>query len=130
MIKKKEYTTNFKLQVVREVLSGKITKEGARLRYNIGGNSTILDWMRVLAGYRTKQTGTNPLLNLQAMRIDDEKARLEEEVKRLQSELDHAKLKGRAYQIMVELAKEEYGLDLEKKSGAKPSKHSKKNIQK
>ncbi|MGW8121426.1 hypothetical protein ACV07N_02105 [Roseivirga echinicomitans] len=130
MSKKKEYTSNFKRHVIEEVLSGKITKEGARLRYEIGGNTTILDWMRVYAGYKTKQTGTNPLPNLQAMQPDDEKARLEDEIKRLQSELDLARLKGRAYQIMVELAKEEYGLDLEKKSGAKPSKHSKKNIQK
>lgn len=130
MSKKKEYTSNFKRHVIEEVLSGKITKEGAKLRYEIGGNTTILDWMRVYAGYKTKQTGTDPLPNLQAMQTDDEKARLEDEVKRLQSELDLARLKGRAYQIMVELAKEQYGLDLEKKSGAKPSKHSKKNIQK
>lgn len=130
MSKKKEYTSSFKRHVIEEVLSGKITKEGAKLRYEIGGNTTILDWMRVYAGYKTKQTGTDPLPNLQAMQTDDEKARLEDEVKRLQSELDLARLKGRAYQIMVELAKEQYGLDLEKKSGAKPSKHSKKNIQK
>lgn len=127
MKKNKVYTSSFKRQVVQEVLSGQISKESARKRYGIGGNTTILDWMRVYAGYKTKQTGINPLLNLQAMQIDNEKARLEEEIKHLQSELDHAKLKGRAYQIMVELAKEQYGLDLEKKSGAKQSKHSKKN---
>lgn len=130
MKQNKKYTSSFKRQVVQEVLSGKLTKEGARVRYKIGGNSTILDWMRVYAGYRAKQTGTDPMPNLQTMNLDNEKARLEEEIKRLQSELDLANLKGRAYQIMVELAKEQYGLDLEKKSGAKPSKHSKKNIQK
>jgi len=130
MNKDQRYTPSFKLQVVQEVLSGKITKEGARLRYKIGGNTTILDWMRVYAGYTAKQAGTDPLPILQTMHIDNEKARLEEEIKRLQSELDLAKLKGRAYQIMVELAKEQYGLDLEKKSGAKPSKHSKQSSQK
>ena len=31
---------------MQEVLSSKITKEGARLRYDIGGSSTILDWLR------------------------------------------------------------------------------------
>jgi|LakMenEpi03Aug12_release.lakeMendotaPanAssembly.Ray.scaffolds.fasta_scaffold1555274_1 transposase-like protein len=130
MKENKIYTSSFKRQVVQEVLSGQISKEGARKRYGIGGNTTILDWMRVYAGFKTKETGTNPLLNLQAMQIDNDKARLEEEIKRLQSELDLAKLKGRAYQIMVEIAKEQYGLDLEKKSGAKPSKPSKKNSQK
>jgi transposase-like protein len=130
MKENKIYTSSFKRQVVQEVLSGQISKEGARKRYGIGGNTTILDWMRVYAGFKTKETGTNPLLNLQAMQIDNEKARIEEEIKRLQSELDLAKLKGRAYQIMVEIAKEQYGVDLEKKSGAKPSKPSKKNSQK
>ena len=80
MSKKKEYTSSFKRHVIEEVLSGKITKEGAKLRYEIGGNTTILDWMRVYAGYKTKQTGTDPLPNLQAMQTDDEKARLEDEV--------------------------------------------------
>jgi transposase-like protein len=40
------YSESFKRRVVLEVLSGSITKEGARLRYGIGGNSTILEWMR------------------------------------------------------------------------------------
>jgi len=130
MKKRKDYTSAFKRQVVEDVLSGRITKEGARLRYKIGGNSTILDWMRVYAGYKTKQAGTDPMPNLHTMQLDSEKARLEEEIKRLQSELDLAKLKGRAYQIMVEIAKEQYNLDLEKKLGAKPSKPLNKSSQK
>lgn len=130
MKKKKEYTSAFKRQVVLEVLSGSLTKDGARARYEIGGKSTVLDWMRVYAGYKMKQTGIDPLPNLHAMQLDNEKARLEEEIKRLQSELDLAKLKGRAYQIMVEIAKEQYNLDLEKKLGAKPSKPLNKSSQK
>lgn len=132
MSRRKEYTTIFKRQVVLEVLSGKITKEGARLRYGIGGNSTILDWMRVYAGYRTKQAGIDPLPNLRNMQTNGEKTNLElrEEVKQLRSELEYANLKARAYQIMVEEAKEQFDLDLEKKSGAKQSKDSKKNIRK
>ena len=49
MKKTKKYENSFKHQVVLEVLSGKITKEEARKRYNIGGNTTILDWMRQYA---------------------------------------------------------------------------------
>jgi len=46
------YSESFKLRVVLEVLSGSITKEGARLRYRIGGNSTILEWMRSYAAQK------------------------------------------------------------------------------
>lgn len=65
MKKRKIHTPVFKHQIVLEVLSGKITKEGARLRYGIVDSSTILGWMRVYAGFKTKQVGTDPSPNLQ-----------------------------------------------------------------
>ena len=47
-------------------------------------------------------------------------------LKQLEEELKLSRLKGKAYEIMVNIAKEEYGLDLEKKPGAKQSRDSKK----
>ncbi|WP_323830025.1 hypothetical protein [Algoriphagus persicinus] len=44
----------------------------------------------------------------------------------LEEELNLSRLKGKTYQIMVDIAKEDYGLDLEKKLGAKQSVDSKK----
>ena len=70
------------------------------------------------------------ILILQDMEHDSKRSELEEKVKQLEAKLEYAELKGRAYQIMVEIAKEQYGLDLEKKSGAKQSKNSKRNDQK
>lgn len=127
---RKIYNDAFKRKVVTEVLSGKLTKEQARLRYNIGGNSTILDWMRKYAGFKMRTAGCDPLPILQNMSTDDTEEELKDKIKQLEAKLEYAELKGRAYQIMVEIAKEQYNLDLEKKSGAKPSKNSKKNNQK
>lgn len=126
----KTYSEAFKRRVVTEVLNGSITKEQAKIRYNIGGNSTILDWMRKFAGIKTKTAGADPLPILQAMIPDESKEELKEKIKQLEAKLEYAELKGRAYQIMVEIAKEQYNLDLEKKSGAKLSKNLKKNNQK
>ncbi|MDA3911708.1 MAG: transposase [Bacteroidales bacterium] len=128
--KTKKYSDSFKREVVLEVLSGSITKEEARLRYNIGGRSTILDWMRVYAGVKMKTTGVDPVPILKDMGNSNDKSELEKKVKDLEAKLEYAELKGRAYQIMVEIAKEKYGLDLEKKHGAKQSKNSKKSGQK
>lgn len=127
---RKIYNDAFKRKVVTEVLSGKLTKEQARLRYNIGGNSTILYWMRKYAGFKMRTAGCDPLPILQNMSTDDTEEELKDKIKQLEAKLEYAELKGRAYQIMVEIAKEQYNLDLEKKSGAKPSKNSKKNNQK
>jgi len=59
-----------------------------------------------------------------------EQERLHAEIKRLKAALAHSELKGRAYEIMLEIGREQYGIDLEKKPGAKQSKDSKKNNRK
>jgi transposase-like protein len=130
MKKRKTYNEAFKRKVVTEVLSGTITKEDARIRYGIGGNSMILDWMRKYAGFKMRTAGLDPLPILQIMNTDESTEELKEKIKQLESKLEYVELKSRAYQIMVEIAKEQYNLDLEKKSGAKQSKNSKKNNQK
>lgn len=136
MDKSKRYEDYFKRQVVLEVLSGRVTKEEARRRYKIGGKSTVLKWMRIMSGLKASAVGTDPIPILRSMGKKEEKntpideieqEKLYAEIKRLQAALEHAELKGRAYQIMVEIAREQYGIDLEKKPGAKQSKDSKKN---
>jgi transposase-like protein len=126
----KTYNEAFKRKVVTEVLSGRLTKEQARLRYGIGGNNTILDWMRKYAGFKMRTAGCDPLPILRNMSTDESKEELKDKIKQLEAKLEYAELKGRAYQIMVEIAKEQYNLDLEKKSGAKQSNNSKKNTPK
>ena len=126
----KNYNDAFKRKVVAEVLSGSITKEQARVRYGIGGNSTILDWMRKYAGFKMRTSGLDPLPILQTMNTDESKEELKDKIKQLEAKLEYSELKGRAYHIMVEIAKEQYNLDLEKKSGAKQFKNSKKSDQK
>jgi len=124
MKKRKKYAESFKRQVVLEVLNGRVTKEEARLRYNIGGKSLILEWMRVYAGHKQREFGFDPVALLQDMKEDKEKIALEQKIRQLEAELEYAKLKGRAYQVMVEIAKRDYNLDLEKKPGAKRSQSS------
>lgn len=124
------YNEAFKRRVVSEVLSGSITKEEARIRYDIGGNSTILDWMRKFAGVKMRSAGVDPLPMLEAMKAEESKEELKDKIKQLEAKLKYTELKGRAYEIMVEIAKDQYNLDLEKKFGAKQFKSSKKNNQK
>lgn len=136
----KRYDEHFKRQVVSEVLSGKITKEEARRRYNIAGKSTVLKWMRTMGGLKASAVSTDPVPILRRMGKDTgkptpkndraEQERLYAEIKRLKAALEHSELKGRAYEIMLDIGREQYGIDLEKKTGAKQSKDSKKNNRK
>ena len=123
-----------KRKIVKEVLSGAITKEQARRIYNLKGKSAVLSWMRKFAGLSIKSYGIDPVPILLSERKNILEKEMESEankklkarIKELEKELQFAELKGRAYQIMVEIAKKEYGLDLEKKSGAKQSVNLKK----
>lgn len=109
-----------------EVLSGTLSKERARQVYGIKSKSVILEWMRIFAGLE-RRSPIDPLPILKNMSEEEESNReLKARIKQLEEELKLSRLKGKAYEIMVNIAKEEYGLDLEKKPGAKQSRDSKK----
>lgn len=131
MDKRTSYSENFKRKVVVEVLSGRLTKEQARHVFCIRSKSAIIEWMRIFADQPRSSTGLDPTPLLEDMKkTNDDIEDLKAKIKHLEDQLQLSELKGRAYQIMVEIAKDEYGLDLEKKSGAKQFKSSKGNIQK
>lgn len=116
-----------KRMIVMEVLSGKYTKEQARRLYGIKSKSGILEWMRIFAGKPGKAHGLDPLPILKDVSNSPEDVlKLKARITQLEEELKLSKLKGKAFQIMVEIAREDYNLDLEKKSGAKQSNNSKK----
>ena len=119
----KKFSEAQKRIIVVEVLSGKLTKEEARRRYKIKSKSAILEWMRIFAGGNRRDVTLDPINKLKNMSIPDKKLlELQDKIKQLEEQLELSELKGRAYQIMVEIAKEDYGIDLEKKNGAKRSK--------
>ena len=121
-----QYSMEARRKIVVEVLSGTISKEQARQIYGIKSKSAILEWMRIFAGLpRNAAVDPIPLLKNMSEEKDDIKE-LKARIKQLEEELKLSRLKGKAYQVMVDIAKEQYGLDLEKKPGAKQSKDSKK----
>jgi transposase-like protein len=124
-----KFSEDARRKIVMEVLSGTLTKEQARHVYGIKSKSVILEWMRIFAGLE-RRVPKDPLPILRNMsEKQDSNIELKARIKQLEEELKLSQLKGRAYQIMVDIAKEEYGLDLEKKSGAKQFKNSKKKNQ-
>jgi len=119
-----KYSEAFKWQVVQEVLTGKLTKEAARVAYDIKSNCAILYWMRKYSGnedYRQTHSLTN---NLTAMHNSKEQYELKERIKQLEDELRRANLRADLWQTMVEVAEEQLKVDIKKKYGAQPSKPS------
>lgn len=109
------YSLAFKQKVVEEIEKGKFTLSEAQKVYGINGGETIQSWI--------KKLGKNHLLN-KVVRIEmkDEKdiiKELKKEKKELESALAKSQVKIYALEALVEIAKEEFGIDLKKKDGSR-----------
>lgn len=108
----KKYTNEFKRQVIGEVLSGFLSKEQARKKYQIKGKSSVLNWIR-------KFDIPNPIyMSDQAPSEKD----LQAKIKRLERELEDAQLKAEGYSKMIEIAERELKISIRKKYNTKQSK--------
>ncbi len=111
------YSMAFKHHVVSEVESGRLSLTKARQRYGIGGAVTISQWIR--------KFGKNHLLP-KVVRVETpkERDRVRTQTKRireLESALADAHIKIMAYESLIEVAEQEYKLDLKKNCGTKRS---------
>jgi transposase len=119
-----KYSETFKWQVVQEVLTGRLTKEAARVAYGIKSNCAILYWMRKYGGnddYRDTHSLTN---DFSAMHNSKEQDELKERIAQLEEALRRANLRADLWHKMIEVAEEQLKIDIKKKYGAQPSKPS------
>jgi len=108
------YNESFKLRVVKELLSGKFhTKESARLHYGIKGKSAILDWMRLYSGAEGVNKTGRLLKNRDKM--SEEIAKQSMRINELEEALRKEELKVSLGNAFIDIAKENYGIDLRKK---------------
>lgn len=111
----RNYSVAFKMKVVEEVENGLISIEAARKLYRISGNGTISEWV--------KKYGMNERIgrtvNIMTKDEELELIRLRKEVKRLERALDDSQLRAIAWESLIEVADEEYHLDLKKNFGPK-----------
>ena len=108
----KTYSEAFKKQVVREYESGMLNKDQLMRRYNIKGNSSVLQWCRKYGtfDYTKRFTMGRPSKDPQTRRI-----------KELENKLRQAELKLKAYEKVIEITNRELDGDTLKKIGAKLS---------
>jgi len=119
----RKYSIAFKRKVVSEVESGKFSLSQAGQIYDINGSSTISGWMR-------KFGKAHLISKVVRIEMKDEKniiKHLKKEKKELESALAQTQMKALVLESLVEIAKEEYGIDLKKNTGKKQSPIQKKS---
>lgn len=115
-----------KREIIQEVLSGRISKEGARRKYGIRGKSAIQKWMRsfgyenkmseesthtrTMAKYKTRLTGEG---------LPDDPVVLKRRIEQLERDLQIAKLNAMAQSTMIDIAEKTFKIPIRKKSATK-----------
>lgn len=104
------YSESFKKYVVRQVEIGVLTKEQAKYKYKIGGNSAVLNWCRKY-GKSTFYVRTR--FNMTKDKTAD--VAYKKRIKELESALSASKLRSTYLECVLEAIEEEYGVTLGKK---------------
>lgn len=107
--------------VVQEVLSGVISKEAAKVKYGIKGNSAVLQWMRKF-GVSTEKELTNSFVAMKGKRNQKQQQQKDQRIKLLEKALQMAELKAEGYSKMIEIAEQKLNIKIRKKSFTKQSK--------
>ena len=111
----KQYETSFRRWLVQEIESGRMSWQEARSRFNLPFrfDLTYKDWQRK---YSQEIVLSLPLMTAEE-RINLKK--LEARTKELEKQLELAQMRLTAVNRMIDIAENEYKLDIRNKSGPK-----------
>lgn len=112
------YSEEFKWKVVKEVLSGELSRSEAKKKYNIGSNSAILYWMRQFSGVENPRESRMLFMTDKKTITNDKLSKEQKKIKQLEEALRMEKNRVLLYEAMMEIAEEDYGIEIRKKSGA------------
>lgn len=103
------YTESFKKYIVKEVESGRISKEGAKYKYKIGGNSLVLNWCRKYGKHHKYKERGKDVSNHTSEQI------YKKRIKELENALSESRLRSLYLETVVEIVEKRTGVNIEKK---------------
>lgn len=125
----KDYPMSFKLSVVKEFETGGVSLCELSKKYGIQGSHTIRIWINKYGTFDWQNRVINPM----AKTKDQELLELREKLKvlerknaRLEKELEVQDLKASFFDLMIDIAEEEYGVDIRKKCSPEQQKNVRK----
>ena len=115
----KDYSLSFKLQVVQEVEQGLLTRNQAMDNYGIQARSTIRTWLKKYGNFDYEYSRNRVMSKTPEQRILE----LEQQVKLLEKQkaraeylADRADKKVILFDMMIDIAEEEFNIPIRKKS--------------
>lgn len=116
----RKYSVAFKQKVIQEFMEGGVTMQQLLHKYDIRGNSAILNWMRRL-NYISPLESDRRIFAAEigckvAKKIDpQEENQLKQRIRELERQLEDEKLKAEAYARIIDRAEKELNIPIRKK---------------
>lgn len=128
----KDYPLSFKLQLVEEIELGILTKNEAKLKYGIQGDSTVKKWLLKYGNFDWEQR-PNPMKVSPEQKILELEAKiklLEKQKARAEHLAERADKKVIIFDMLVDMAEKEYDIQIRKNYKPELSTASKKPTKK
>lgn len=125
----RDYSHDFKVSVVREVESGDLSATAAMHKYGIQGSSTVLNWIRKYGSFdRELQVGFSMEKSAEQklMEMEVKLRQLEKQKQSLEQQLKFQQDKAVMFDIIIDIAENEFNIPIRKKPVPGASNDSKK----
>lgn len=129
----KDYNLSLKLQVVKEIEQGQISCKSAQRKYGIQAYSTVVAWLRKYGNFdwENKSYKRMPKTKDQKILELEQKVRLLEKQKnQLESQVKTADKKAIFFDMMIDIAEQEFKIPIRKKFSPEQSINLEKNKKK
>ena len=129
----KDYSISFKLQVVQEIESGQLDRLDACHKYGIQARSTITQWLGKYGNFDWENLSKVTMTKTSEQKILELEAKvklLEKQKARAEHLAERADKKSILFDMLVDLAEKEYGIDIRKNYSPDLSTFSKKSTKK
>lgn len=130
----KDYPMSFKLNVVEEVEKGQLSYKQAQRKYGIQGRSTVLEWLRKYGTFdwenQTPYSMAQTTPEQKILELEQKLRLLEKKNKRLEHQVERADKKAVIFDMMIDIAEQEYNISIRKNSLPGQSTSSKNNTKK
>ena len=115
----KDYTMSFKLQIVQEIERGQLTSTEAAKKYGIQCRKTVVQWLRKFGNFDWENQIPFNMTKSPEQRIMELEAKvklLEKQKSFLEQQAFVADKKAIIFDMMIDIAEEEYKIDIRKNS--------------
>lgn len=129
----KDYSLSFKLQLVKEIEQGLLTRSQAKTKYGIQGDSTVTKWLKKYGNFDWEYRSSYPMSKTPEQKILELEAKiklLEKQKARAEHLAERSDKKAIIFDMLVDLAEKEYNIDIRKNCTPGLSTSTKKNTKK